>query len=70
MLAGCPGSKESNTVRPSVRDRSVVVFEFCRNERESTTGVSLKKETTQTTKQPFPNLETVGLQPFILEVKL
>jgi hypothetical protein len=70
MPAGCPGSKESNTVRPIVRDRSVVVFEFHWNKSESTTGVSLKKETTGTTKQPFPTLETAGFHPFILEVKL
>jgi hypothetical protein len=40
------------------------------NGSEATTGVSLDDETTHTTKQPFPNLETVVLRPLILEVKL
>jgi hypothetical protein len=44
MPAGCPGSKDSNTVRPIVRDRSVLVFEFHWNKSESTTGVSLKNK--------------------------
>jgi hypothetical protein len=41
------------------------------NGSEATTGVPLyNKTSTQTTKQLFPNLETVVLQPLILEVKL